>query len=514
VANKKFSGTVQRKATAITPEMRAAAAKHLIELRKAKIDSLFDPAFPQQRAFIDDPAKLKCLFSTRRAAKSFTAGLYMVSEALKNASCNILFIGLTRESSKNIIWKDILKFINIRNGLGAVFNETSLSMTFPNGSVIRVTGVDADEDEMRKLLGGKYRLVCIDEGSLYTVDTRNLVYGVLKPATADPNAAGERGTICMFGTASNFVRGLFYDVTTGKEPGWSLHSWSALDNPYVAKQWQEELDEISSQRPLYMETPQFKQWYLNAWVVDQEKLVYRFNPGRNLFHEMPIGLDPTGWTFVLGVDLGWEDDTAFTLGAYHLNQPILYILRSVSKKHMTFDQVADKINEFMAHRDQAPCRVIVDGASKQGVETMRARSNIPFEIADKLGKVDFIELMNSDFVQGKIKLKDGLDCAILTDEYTSLVWTTDGDKIVVPKKEHPALPNHAADSCLYLWRNSFHYHFADAKTKLVTGSREWYALNSDTETIWQLEREKLEHAQDTGWSEGGGWSSEFPEVKI
>ena len=42
-----------------------------------------DSAFIEQRKFIDDPARHKALHCTRRAAKSFTAGLYMVETCLK-----------------------------------------------------------------------------------------------------------------------------------------------------------------------------------------------------------------------------------------------------------------------------------------------------------------------------------------------------------------------------------------------------------------------------------------------
>ena len=190
-------------------------------LKKANTDplSLFDPRFPEQLIFYQDPSKLKGLFCTRRAAKSYTDALCMVAECLSNPGVNCLFIGLTRESAKGIIWKDILKVINTEHELNASFNGTALTMTFPNGSVIWVTGVDADEDEMNKLLGKKYRLVCLDESSLYTINCRRLVYGILKPAVADPNKDGERGSIIMSGTASNFTQGLFFDITTGKEPG-------------------------------------------------------------------------------------------------------------------------------------------------------------------------------------------------------------------------------------------------------------------------------------------------------
>lgn len=466
--------------------------------------------FHHQREFIQHPAKLKALFCTRRSAKSFTAGLYLVNEALKMPEANCLFIGLTRDSAKGIIWKDILRVLDRKHKLGARPNQADLTLTFPNGSVIKVTGADADEDEMNKLLGKKYRVVCIDEASMYTVNLHRLVYGVLKPAMTDPNAAGERGTICLMGTASDFPRGLFYDITIGKEPGWQLFQWTAHDNPHVAKQWQEELDDIRTMRPLYMETPQFKQWYLNQWVVDEEKLVYRFNPDRNLISlrewtAINSKLHANDWARVLGGDTGWEDDNALVLTAYHLNDPNLYIVKSWSQRRLTFDQFADKITtDFMRDSALEPHRVIIDGANKQGVESMRQRSNIPFEYADKLDKVTFIELCNADLVQGKIKIVDTPENRGLWQEMMSLVWVTDGDKIKIPKKEHPSLPNHRCDAFLYAWRMGYHYHSTPVEKKIPMYSAEWYKQQS--ENIWEREREQLiakreadEYEESSGW---------------
>ncbi len=457
--------------------------------------NILGACFAQQREFIEHPAKLKALFCTRRSAKSYTAGMYLVDEALKNPGCNVIFIGLTRGSAKAIIWKDVLKDINRRHQLGAIPNETDLTVTLPNGSVIFVTGADADEDEMNKLLGRKFRLACIDEASMYSIDVRNLVYGVLGPAMTDPNAGGERGTICLMGTASNFPRGLFYDVTTGKEPGWKVFQWTAHDNPHVAKQWQEALDDIAANRPLYMETPQFKQWYLNQWVIDEEKLVYRFNPQRNLIKAIPH-LAHDGWTRVLGVDLGWEDDNAFVLTAYHVNDPRLFVLKSFARKKLEFDAVSAKIQEYMADSILAPHRVIIDGANKQGVESMRGRSSIPFEYADKQDKVTFIELCNGDLTQGKVQVLDCHENRPLWDEMSSLVWMTDGDKIRIPKKEHPNLPNHRCDAFLYAWRMGYHFQSAPAEAKIVVGSKAWYAKQA--EDIWEKEREKLQEAEQKG----------------
>jgi hypothetical protein len=480
--------------------MSKAAARLLAARRAASNVDILDRSFPQQCGFIEDPAKLKALFCTRRAAKSYTGGLYLIRECLATPKVNTLFIGLTRESAKGIVWKDILKAINSKYRLGMRFNESSLTVTFPNGSIIRVTGADADEDEMNKLLGKKYKLAILDEASMYTINLRNLVYGVLKPAVAD-----QRGTICMLGTASNFPAGLFFDITTGNEKGWSLHTWSAYENPHIVKQWTEEVAEIAEHRPLFMQTSLYKQWYLNEWVIDTDKLVYKYSGERNSFMQLPMR-PPGGWTYVLGVDTGWEDDNAFVLIGYHEHDKVMYVVRTYNQPHMTFDQVVGKIDEFMKHPTMAPSKIIIDGANKQGVESMKQRSAIPFEYADKQGKVDFIEMLNADLVQGLIKINNA--CSALVGELSTLVWKTDGEKIVYPKKEHPGLSNHLCDAFLYAWRNGYHYQSSIPEVKPIVGTAAWHkAMNDD---IWTRERERLEAEAnlDSGsWPSGGEWGN-------
>ncbi len=453
---------------------------------------LFDPDFPQQLKFIQDPAKLKAVWCTRRAAKSFTAGLYMVKECLDNPGVNCLFVGLTRLSAKGIVWKDILKVLDHKHDLGCGFNSTELTMTFPNGSLIKCTGMDADEDEMDKELGKKYRLVCIDEASFYTVNLNRLVYGILKPAVADPNSRGERGTICLMGTSSNFTQGLFFDITNKKEPGWSLHSWTAHDNPYVAKQWQEELDDIKLNRPLFMETPLFRQWYLNEWVVDTEKLVYKFQYDRNIFDKRPEVLNPNMWTYVLGVDLGYDPDpSAFVLCAFHEHDKTLYIIQTFCKTKMDVTDVANKIKEFQANWQIA--RVIIDNANKQAVEEMKHRHGLSLEAADKIGKVDFIEILNAELIQARIKIQK--NCKNLIDELMGLVWKTTADVIDIPRKEHPSLPNHLCDAMLYAWRFCYSYAAEVPIAKPAMGTKAWH--DAENAKMWEVERERLEEEYRT-----------------
>jgi len=459
---------------------------------------LLDKDFQKQCSFIQDQARRKALFCTRRAAKSYTGGLYLVQEALDRPNSNCLYLGLTRASAKGIIWKDILKDINTRNRIGMAFNGTELTATMNNGSVIYVTGADADEDEMEKLLGRKYRLVVIDEAASFTVDMRKLVYGILGPAVVD-----QGGTICLMGTSGDLTQGLFYDVTTGAEPGWKLYEWTAHDNPYVAAQWKAELEDIAANRPLFMQTPLFKQWYLNQWVIDTEKLCYRFDAAKNIYQSLPF-YKTGSWSYVLGVDLGYSPDpSAFVVTAFHEHDPNLYIVETYKATEMDITDVANRIKEYQSKYDAF--KVVIDGSNKQAVEEMQRRHGIALTAAEKTGKSDFMQLMNAEFIQGKIKLSG--NSRELMDEYAKLIWVVDGEKIAIPRKENPNCHNHLTDAALYAWRYCYQFLSAPAKKPIDPRDKSQWLIYTEKLMNERLEQQ-IQHQQaaETGediWNTSG-----------
>lgn len=462
-------------------------AKNVSEIKPFKLDQI---AFEQQLKFINDETRLKALFCTRRAAKSYTGGVYLLDTALNFPGSNCLFIGLTRQSAHGIIWKDILRELDLKYKLNIKFNESLLTATLPNGSVIWVTGADTDENEMNKLLGKKYKLVVLDEASMFSINMYQLVYGVLKPATAD-----HRGTICVLGTASNITRGLFYDITTGKEPGWSLHQWTAYDNPHVKKQWEEEIADIQANRPLFMQTALFRQWYLNEWVISEEALVYKFNRERNSIQALPVMDIP--YRYILGIDLGhFPDPSAFTIAAYSESSPFLFIIHS--EKHLKMDvtdvsnrvKELDKIYSFDAK--------IIDGSMKMAIAEMNSRHGVNVIPAEKSGKEHWINIVNSELIQGRIKLLPS--AAPLVEELETLVWVTDNGMIVVPRKEHPNLANHAADSFLYLLRYTYNYLHSKPDNGPDWGSQEHWEKPHIESLERQVQIEKNPNHWDTVFS--------------
>lgn len=426
-------------------------------------------AFPQQLAFIRDKAPFKASFCTRRAAKSFAVGLEYIDDSYDYPRAHYLFLMTVRAQAKRDFWEDVLKTIDQKHNLGIRFNETELIATMPNGAKIYVGGADSSVGEWRKLLAGKWRKVHIDEAQAFIhMPLGTLVYETFKPAVADL-----RGTIGLSGTPGVLSRGLFFDVTRGAESGWSVHRWKTSDNPYMAEKIAAEIAQLKALKPGVELTPWFRRNYLAEWVIEDDSRVYRYQRGRNDFRALPVYRGGE-WRHVLSCDLGHTDAASFQVGAYHDFDPCLYLVSAYKKPGMDFTDVANHAKALDRKFDFASW--IIDGANKQGVEEMRRRHSIPWRAAEKTAKFDFIDLMNADFICGTVKLKEGLDCDPLREEYDTLVL--DPKKLAAGvREEHATCPNHCADGGLYLWRYTFPYLSEVPPPKPAPGSPE--ALQAD-----------------------------------
>lgn len=424
---------------------KASLALRELRTRTETIAALRASLFPEQLAFIDDPSRLKAALCTRRAGKSYADGVYLVTEALKTPGCTCLYISATKEQAKRIMFRNVFKRLNKKFSLGLKFNHTTLEVIFPNGSVIYLMGMDSSPDEMDKAFGQFYKLVVIDEAAMFKQDQEKLVTEILEPATADQD-----GTIVMTGMPVNRTDTYFFQITykPGSIPGWSVHRWSWAQNPHICVNMKKLVDRKILQNPRVVETAPFKRMYLGEWVVDLGARVYKFQEDRNKIDKLPD--IPNGkYYYVVGLDLGFVDATAFVVAAYHPHDPNLYFVHAYKESGLDITSVATILKAL--ERKYNPVKWIVDGASKQSVVEIQNRHSIPLEAADKVGKADIIEIMNADFTMGRIKMLP--DASILQEEWEDLIWDYDKKK----REEHPGYENHGCDAALYSWRYCFHY---------------------------------------------------------
>jgi hypothetical protein len=70
--------------------------------------------------------------------------------------------------------------------------------------------------------------------------------------------------------------------------------------------------------------------------------------------------------------------------------------------HLDVTDVAQKIRAYQARYELDI--IVIDNANKQAVQELQRRHDLPLRAADKTGKSDFIEIMNGEFIQGRIKV--------------------------------------------------------------------------------------------------------------
>lgn len=400
-------------------------------------------SFPEQVAFIEDESKLVSALCSRRAGKSYATGIKLCKACLAEPDSYCMYAALTRVAGWRTMYP-ILKKINRRFGLGAEFNLAELSMKFPNGSCIFVYGINNSDREQEKVLGQAYALAVIDECASMDIDLERVIKDKIQPTLID-----RRGQLCCIGTPGN-VLNYFYDITEGSsDAGWSRHHWNTLSNPHLREQWQEAIDKLKLDNPNIALDAGFQQHYLGRWVIDTSKLVYRYSPSLNLTAHLPYPSDE--YTWILGMDTGWNDATSLVIAGWHRLDPTLQYVWSFSKSKMYMDEVIAEVNHAkLAYRIT---HYTIDGAAKQWVEELKRRTHIPFKPALKTDKMKTIHMMNADFVAGRIKVLQGT-CDQLIGEWSTLI--IDESDPMKPR-ENPAQENHCADAALYVWRTSKHY---------------------------------------------------------
>ena len=427
----------------MTPAERERKEKELlalleIEAKERKRLAFKPQLFTQQVRFIQDPRKLKAALCSRRAGKSHMAGCYVIAEALKHPRSTVPYVALTRGHAKRIMWKTLLELTRPYN---PQVNLTELRITLSNGSDIVLAGAN-DEATAEVFRGQKFPLVVLDECASFRSHFREMVEEVIEPALIDMN-----GTLAMIGTPSAACRGLFFDATTLDSSPYSLHKWTILDNPYIphAQTW---LNERMAERGWTIDTPAYRREWLGEWVASTDSQVYAFSKERNIVTNLPNKMD-----YILGIDLGYDDETAFVVVGYRPDDPKVYVVETYAKSEMIISDIIRKIEE-LTERYKSFARIVADtgGLGKQIAAELRKRYGVPVFPAEKTQKAEFIQLVNDDFRSGRVLVHPQEINFI--EEISALQWDEEKEGRFI---EDPRFANHRCDAFLYAWRESMHY---------------------------------------------------------
>ena len=501
----------------------------LAELRRRQtVPHLLTQLFPQQRAFVEDKTKRKALFVARRSGKSFSIAVSLLISVLQHPRVKALYIGLTKITAENVIWTHGIEHICRVYKIPHEYNKTTKTIKFKNGSSIILTGADASPTERDRLLGGKYIMVAIDECQSHSYDLEKLVFETLAPAVSDYVDIEGGGQILLAGTAGNKIDTYWHRITKDgtREPGWIVHTWSPLDNPHMRQNILDTWNDFEARIPGYQDQIWFRQQWKNEWIIETQSRVYKCQSVNNLLEKLPDDerKNPTAirqaqldreidiirslraidnkWYYLLGVDLGYEDATAWCVGAFNRHDNNFYFVESMKKNHINLKEIAE-ITQLLHDKYHFKTMVIdTGGGGKLAAESLRQVYNLPFKAADKAGeKAAIIARMNSDFVSENIKVIESQNKELIKEWQELLV--DEKKRVIGVFKEAEQYQNHLADAALYCYREAKHYRATPEPQQRHDFAAELIKQKQRTRPVikdyWQEMEERIEnrHIIDT-----------------
>lgn len=445
-----------------------------------KAFKLEEHLFPEQLSFVQDPSLTKVAVCSRRAGKTVACAADLVYTAINNPNTVSLYITLSRSNAKKIIWKEI-KTLNREHKLNAIENLSELSVSFPNGSIIYLSGAK-DSSEIEKFRGLALKLVYIDEAQSFREYISELINDVLSPALMDYS-----GTLNLIGTPGPIPSGFFHDCFT-KGKTWSKHHWTFWDNPFIIKKskvpHQVMVDRELEKRGVSINDPSIQREYFGRFVTDSDSLLIHYDANKNHYIDLP----KDNYEYIMGIDLGFKDADAIAIVAWSENSATTYLVEELVVAGQGLTELAEQVKALDSKYKVSKMVIDEGGLGKKLAEEMRRRHHIPVQAADKVRKMENIAFLNDHLRTGRFKAKSASRFA--QDSYLVEIDRdkTTPDSIKVSKKYHSDI----IDSVLYAFKESPAFTYIKPAAKAAYGSPEWLATQHDEMFERELEGYKAE----------------------
>ncbi len=469
----------------LPPELRGEIERRVTAARDIRGARRFlGELHPKQRAFVCDPSRRKVALCSRRAGKSHGILAWLLDGALEDPGGLSVYVARSKGDARRILQPAIDYFASrypeLKLKLREIDNQLLLIVGLTRHS-IWLAGCK-DKSEVGKFRGSKYKRVAIDESQEYGAFLRELVTDAFEPALID-----KAGHLLLAGTPSPIPAGLFYEASTGDgSPQWPTHHWTIFDNPHIPNA-EAEVRAFCLTYGLDKGSATYRREYLGEWVRDEGALVYPFSANINgvTLEDVPA-LD----YFILSIDVGFVDATAFTVCGFRRDHPEVWVLRSVSMTGLIPSAVAAHAER---HREEfgAGLQIVVDegGIGKGYAEEMRQRYGIGCHAAEKTKKRAYQEIVAGELRSGTIRIVIS-SCEQLCDEMALLQWAPGR------ASEDPRFENHCCDSLLYGVRAARAWYRPELEPP-KPGSPEWGKAEAD-KTRAAMKKRAAERSKKVG----------------
>ena len=455
----------------------------------SRVKFLFENhCFPKQVEFFRGAGpRFRAACCSRRAGKTVGIAADALETIQNEAGVLCLYITVTKQAARDIIWSDILRIIEDYK-LPFKVDNTRLSVTnTKNRSKFIIEGAK-DRTEIEKHRGKKLRKCYIDEAQSFRSYIEELVNDVITPALRD-----HKGELYITGTPGPVKAGYFYHVT--HSDFWHNVGWTAFDNPHMHEpprlDLEETLSEERTMKGISDQDPGYRRETYGIWIEDLDSLVFKFNNDVNTYKTLPQLSEEDvklNYEYIFGIDIGYNDSDAIAVLAYNYEEKKVFLVDEFVKSKQDITSLVKEIKRLQEH--YRPVKMVLDAGAlgKKIQEEILVRHGLNLQAAEKSRKVEFIELLNDDLRTGKFKAFEG---SIFQDDCMLVQWDKES-KIRNPERPKISDTYHSdiCDAVLYAWRECRHFFAEKTITPTKAGTDEYM------DELESKEAEKLQRQQE------------------
>jgi hypothetical protein len=419
--------------------------------------------FPEQLAFVNDLSPYSTACCSRRAGKTECIVYDLIREAVTKPGITALYLTLSRSNAKKLVWSKLLE-LNRKHGLEGDANINELSITFPNKSVIYLSGAK-DAASIQKFRGLSLSLAYIDEAQSFGSFIKELVDDVISKALFDHN-----GRLKLTGTPSPVPAGYFFDVVHSKE--WSHHAWTMHQNPFLIQKGnklsvEDLIDQDCARKGVSRDDPSIQRECFGKWVTDLNSLVLRYDNYLNHYDNLPQSQFPM--QTVIGIDTGFVDSDSISVLGYFDDCANCFLIEEIVQPKQGWEALSTQIRALEAR--YKPLKVVVDPANGalKWAQDVNSRYNLAIEVAAKSQKLEFLEYLSDALRTGKFLAPR---TSVFAQDCMKLEWAYDPK--TQKRKVSDLFHSDAIDSTLYAFRAAQFWLFKPSVSRPSQGSPEYY----------------------------------------
>lgn len=401
---------------------------------------LYKDLFDKQLEFALAPSRFRAALCSRRAGKTKGLLIEMFQRHLSKPGTLGVYLALTDRSVVKIVFPIARELILKHKIKASIVGD---EIVFENGSIISVLGAN-HINKIEGFRGTKLLDCVIDEAASF----KDHILGYLVDEIIAPALSDLQGPLILVGTPAAHCSGMFHRITMGLEGKdvWVVKKWTAFDNPYMHDQHVMDSAIFLKRKQCDTGNPKYRREYLGEWCTDNEaRMIKPFT-----LMNMPSPYMPGGWRSVIGVDFGFNDETAFSVIGWQYNNPRAYVIECFGYTGGSVSQIAASLVALKAKYQ--PIRIVGDpaGASKIMMEEFQKKYKVHMEVAQKQNKAHYIEILNDALTNENLVLNPTTTLK-LQAEMKTVVWNEERTReLEGPNCDH-------LDATLYAYREAIAY---------------------------------------------------------